>query len=266
MSRWDADLYLRFAEERTQPAIDLLSRIGLASPHRIIDLGCGPGNSTALLRERWPQAEITGLDRSPEMIAAARKAYCAGRWIVGDISTWSDAAPFDVIFSNAALQWVPEHAALLPRLLSMVAAGGVLAVQMPRHFRSPVHQLMLDISCRPEWSERLAAARTAIHVEPPAFYYDLLAPRAARVDLWETEYLHVMESPAAILAWIRGTGLRPYLEALADDTERGRFEELLLAGLETAYSRRPDGRVLFPFNRLFVIAYAPSAGLRPGGY
>jgi trans-aconitate 2-methyltransferase len=265
MAQWDADLYLRFAEERTQPAVDLLSRIGLVQPHRIIDLGCGPGNSTTLLRERWPEAEITGLDRSPDMVAAARRAYCAGRWIVADISTWSDPALFDLIFSNAALQWVPDHAKLLLRLFGMVAAGGALAIQMPRHFRSLVHRLMLEISLRPEWNERLAPARTAIHVEPPAFYYDLLAPHAARVDLWETEYLHVLENAAAILSWIRGTGLRPYLEALPNDAERGRFEELLLAGLEAAYPRRADGRVLFPFNRLFLIAYAPRVGQRPRG-
>lgn len=255
MPAWDANLYLRFAEERTQPAIDLLTRIAVKRPLRVVDVGCGPGNSTALLRARWPDAEIIGLDNSQDMIAEAAKRDPRGKWIVADVNSWTDPAPFDVIFSNAALQWVPHHATLLPRLIQMVAPRGALAVQMPRHIQSPVHQLMLEISERSEWRERLDSARSAIVVEAPAFYYDLLQPLAARIELWETEYLHVMDNPAAILAWIRGTGLRPYLQGLESDEQRRRFEELLLAGLERAYPRRPDGRVLFPFRREFFVAY-----------
>ncbi len=256
MPNWDANLYLRFAEERTRPAIDLLARIAVAEPRRVVDIGCGPGNSTALLRQRWPNADVIGLDNAPEMIAAAGKGNPDGKWIVADVNTWTDPAPFDVIFTNAALQWVPRHALLLPRLLRMVANNGALAVQMPRHIHSPVHQLMLEISERSEWRHLMDQARTAVVVEEPACYYDLLQPLAARIDLWETEYLHVMENPAAILAWIRGTGMRPFLQALATDEQRRRFEELLLAGLEQAYPRRADGRVLFPFRRLFLVAYS----------
>ncbi|MCI0683088.1 MAG: trans-aconitate 2-methyltransferase [Gemmataceae bacterium] len=255
MPNWDADLYLRFAEERTQPAIDLLARVAVAAPRRVIDLGCGPGNSTALLRQRWPDAQIIGLDNSEEMITAAAKSYPAGAWLGADVRSWSDPVPFDVIFSNAAFQWVPDHAALLPRLFHMVAAGGALAMQMPRHLQSPVHQLMLEISTRPEWNDRMERARTAVAVESPAFYYDTLQPLAARIDLWETEYQHVLSGPHAIVSWIRGTGLRPYLDALANDDERSRFETLLLAGVEQAYPRHPDGMVLFPFRRVFVVAY-----------
>ena len=255
MPHWDADLYLRYAEERTQPAIDLLSRIAVAQPRRVIDLGCGPGNSTALLRERWPGADVAGLDSSPEMIATATKNFPDGKWIVADVTEWSDAAPFDVIFSNAAFQWVPRHDAILPRLLRMVGPGGALAMQMPLHFTSPLHQIMLDISKQPVWTDVLNKARTALAVAEPSYYYDLLQSQAERIDLWETTYHHVLPSADAILEWIRGTGLRPYLEALATQEQKTRFEELLLAGLRVAYPRRPDGNVLFPFRRVFFVAY-----------
>jgi len=255
MPNWDADLYLRFAEERTRPALDLLARVAIGEPRRVIDLGCGPGNSTALLRSRWPNAEVFGLDNSGEMIAAAATTYPDGKWITADMSAWTDPQPFDLIYSNAALQWVPNHAALLPRLFQLVAPQGALAIQMPRHLQSPVHQLMLEISMQQQWRHRLDRARIAIGVEEPAFYYDVLQAQVCRVDLWETEYLHVMDNPAAIVTWIRGTGLRPFSQALADDQQRRHFEELLLAGVERAYPRRPDGRVLFPFRRLFLVAY-----------
>ena len=255
MGNWNPDLYLRFAEERTQPAIDLLARVAVAQPRRVVDVGCGPGNSTALLRARWPDAEVIGFDNSPDMIAAASKSHPRGQWLLADVNSWADPPPFDVIFSNAALHWAPDHAKLLPRLFGMVGPGGALAVQMPHHIQSPVHRLMLEISARTEWRDLLNQARTAIVVEEPSFYYDLLQPLAGRIDLWETEYQHVMDSPAAILAWIRGTGLRPFLQGLETDEQRRRFEELLLAGLEQSYSRRVDGRVLFPFRRLFFVAY-----------
>ena len=253
MPSWDADLYLRYADERTRPAIDLVARIGVSEPRRIIDLGCGPGNSTQVLRQRWPEAHIVGLDSSPEMIAAAKEAHPDGTWLLGDVAAWTCDEPFDVVYSNAAFQWVPDHPALIPRLMGMVAPGGALAVQMPTHFHSPLHQLILEIAEMPEWREQLTAARGAIKVEKAEFYYDLLAPICRRVDLWETEYHHVLAGPEAILAWIRGTGLRPFLSAL-DDGGKNRFEELLLAGVEKAYPRRVDGKVLFGFRRLFLVA------------
>jgi trans-aconitate 2-methyltransferase len=254
MPAWDADLYLRYADERTQPSIDLVSRIAVPDAKRIIDLGCGPGNSTQVLRRRWPDAGVAGLDSSAEMIAAAKEAYPGGTWLLGDVRTWSADAPFDVAFSNATFQWVPDHAALFPRLFGMVVPGGALAVQMPIHLHSPLHRLMLEISERPPWREKLAGARVALKTEKAEFYYDLLQPLASRIDLWETEYLHVLDGPEAIVSWIRGTGLRPYLAAL-DDAEGRRFQELLLAGVEKAYPRRAGGKVLFGFRRLFVVAY-----------
>ena len=255
MANWDAELYLRFGHERTQAAIDLAARIELASPARVADLGCGPGNSTAVLRARWPAAEVVGVDSSPEMIAAAKASDPAGRWVLGDLATWSADRPFDVIYSNAALQWVPDHAAVIPRLFELVAPGGALAIQIPAHFESPLHRLIEEIADRPGWRGNPARAKAALTVERPGFYYDVLSPLAARVDLWVTEYWHVMDGPSAIVDWIRGTGLRPFLAACADDAERSEFERQLLCGVERAYPRQADGRLLFPFRRLFVVAY-----------
>jgi trans-aconitate 2-methyltransferase len=255
MPTWDARQYLRFADERTRPAGDLLARVDVANPRTVVDLGCGPGNSTALLRRRWPDAEIVGVDRSPDMLAAAARDDAAGRWQQADIADWTPPAPVDVLFSNAALQWVPDHARLVPRLLSFVAPGGALAVQVPAHLDSPVHRAIIAVSDDPTWRDRLPAARAAIRVEPPEVYYDLLQPLAHRIDLWVTEYQHVLDGPEAILDWMRGTGLRPFLQALADDGERARFEEMLLAEIAKGYPRRADGRLLFPFRRLFFVAY-----------
>jgi trans-aconitate 2-methyltransferase len=252
---WDADLYLKFANQRTQPSLDLIARIELARPARIIDLGCGPGNSTEMLRRRWPEAEVIGLDSSTEMLAAAAKAHPAGRWVLGDAASWTAEAPFDLAFSNAALHWIPDHAALFPHLLGQVAAGGALAVQIPAHHLSPLHQVTLEVASAPAWRARMEGPRHALTKETPAFYYDVLQPLAARLDIWETEYQHVMEGPQAILDWFRGTGLRPFLEALASDDERERFERLLLADYTRAYPRQKDGRILFPFRRLFLVAY-----------
>lgn len=264
MPRWDAGLYLRFAEERTQPARDLIARIAIGTPSRIVDLGCGPGNSTAMLRERWPGAEITGLDNSPDMIAAARAASpeAAGaahanvRWELADAATWTAAPPVDLVFSNAALQWVRHHDRVFPHLLSQVRPGGALAVQMPAHFESPLHRLILEIAEAPRWRDRTRGASEVIWVGRPSYYYDILQPLAARLEMWETEYQHVLAGHAAIVDWIRGTGLRPFLEALASDAERTDFEAALLDGVSRAYPLQRDGRVLFPFRRVFILAYA----------
>jgi trans-aconitate 2-methyltransferase len=255
MTNWDAGLYLKFGAERTRPAIDLAARIELAAPARVADLGCGPGNSTAVLRKRWPTAEVTGVDNSPEMIAAARKSDPAGRWVAADYTTWSDDRPFDVVFANASLQWVPDHATLVRRLFGLVAPGGALAAQMPAHFESPLYRLIVEIAQRPGWRGDPAAARKAMTVERPGFYYDALAPQAARLDIWVTEYWHVVENPPAIVTWIRGSGLRPFLMACADDAERAEFERQLFLGVEREYPHQADGRVLFPFCRLFLVAY-----------
>jgi trans-aconitate 2-methyltransferase len=256
MPHWDADQYLRFANERTQPAIDLLARVASESPRSVADLGCGPGNSTALLHGRWPDAEIVGVDNSPDMLAAAHAAHPDWQWQYADIASWKPPAPCDVVFSNAALQWVHDHDRVFPHLFAQVAPGGALAVQIPAHLNSPVHQAMLAVAQDPVWRDRMGAAIASLSVEsPPSIYYDLLQPHAARIDLWITEYQHVLDTPDAVIDWMRGTGLRPVLQALADDAECARFEALLLPAVERGYPRQADGRVLFPFRRLFVVAY-----------
>ena len=255
MPGWDAEIYLRFSGERTQPSVDLTARIAVPDPGRIIDLGCGPGNSTAVLRQRWPKAGITGLDSSSDMIAAASRSYPHHEWLIGDISTWSAGIPFDVVFSNAALQWVPNHEVLFPHLFAQVAPGGALAVQIPSHFNSPLHREILETAGNPSWSHLMGPAVNALVKKSPSFYYNLLQPLAARLDIWETEYYHVVDSPQSIIEWFRGTDLRPFLAVLENEEQRKRFEELLLERYTRAYTPQNDGRILFPFRRLFMIAY-----------
>ena len=218
----------------------------------MIDLGCGPGNSTEVLAERWPQAELSGLDSSPDMIAKARGAHPEWRWCAGDIAEWTNSEDsFDVVFSNAAMQWVPDHQSAFPRLLARVAPGGALAIQMPANFEAEAHSLMRAVA-----SNFLATASVREwFTHDTGLYYNSLAPLAARVDLWSTEYIHVMDGPEKIVEWYSGSGMRPFLDALPTDTERERFTADYLAAIREAYPARPDGRVLFPFRRLFIVAY-----------
>lgn len=256
MPTWNADLYLQFANERTQPSIDLISRINVPTPSTIVDLGCGPGSSTAILRQRWEQADITGIDNSPEMIAAASAATPSGKWIVADVAQWQADRQFDIVFSNATLQWLPNHSQLFPHLFAQVAMGGALAIQLPTNVRSPLRQVVLDVAKDSAWRDRLKLANTTLTMNTPSFYYDLLAPIAARLDLWETEYYHIMDSHQSIVDWFRGTGLRPFLAALANESQRQQFEQQVLAGYAAAYPTQQDGRILFPFKRLFMVAYS----------
>jgi trans-aconitate 2-methyltransferase len=253
MHGWDAGQYLRFADERTRPALDLLARIELPAPRRIVDLGCGPGNSTALLRERWPEAAITGLDSSADMLDAARRDHPGIEFVAGDIAGWSPTEPYDLVFSNAALQWVGDHERLLPRLIDLVAADGVLAVQMPRNHDFATHALMRQVAAEGPWRDRLADARDPSPVRPPEFYYDRLAPKSRRIVLWETNYIQIMDGIDAIIAWLHGTGLRPFLARL-DDAEQPLFLDRYAALLTDAFPARSDGRVLLPYPRLFFIA------------
>ena len=255
MPTWDPQVYLQFATERTQPTVDLISRIRLANPARIVDVGCGPGNSTAMLRQRWPEASIIGLDNSPEMLAAARRSYPSEDWLLADAATWRADEPFDLVFSNAALQWLPDHANLFPRLMAQVAPGGALAIQVPAHHRSPLHLVTIEVAEAGAWRHLMDRPRQALTHEAPAFYYRALRPHAAQIDIWETEYYHIVDSARDIVTWFRGTGLRPFLEALETDEQRHDFEQQVLAGYTEAYPSQPDGRVLFPFRRLFMVAY-----------
>lgn len=250
---WDPRQYLRFAGHRLRPAVDLLSRIDLSDPKRVVDLGCGAGNVTALLRDRWPAAAVTGVDDSAEMLARAREAAPEVDWVEADIAAWTPAAPPDLIYSNAALHWLGGHDTLFPRLLGSVAEGGALAVQMPRNFGAPSHTLMADAARAGPWRATLEPLLGPSPVAEPAFYFDLLAPEAVALDIWETEYLHVLEGDDPVAEWTKGTWLRPLLDAL-DGPDRSAFEADYRDRLHHAYPRRADGRTLFPFRRLFLVA------------
>lgn len=255
MPKWDAGQYLKFGNERTQPAIDLLQRVEVPNPAKVLDLGCGPGNSTEVLRRRWPEARIFGLDSSPEMIAAARNSYPEGDWTVGDAATWKALEAFDVVFANAMLHWLPNHAEICRKWMEQVAPDGALAVQQPAHYDGVMRREILEVSEDAAWRDRMQPARESIRCETPAFYYDVLRPITSRVDVWETTYYHVLDGPEGVLEWFRGTGLRPFLQALASDEERTRFEEMLLERYAARYARSADGKVLFPFRRLFFVGY-----------
>lgn len=248
---WDPKTYLAFADERTRPAAELLARVAFDNPSRVADLGCGPGNSTALLAERWPDANVLGVDSSPEMIATAKKSNVRVSWEIADIAAWSPPSTFDVIFSNATYQWLDRHDVLLPRLMAFVAKGGVFAFQVPNNMNAPSHVLMRETAEASPYAGKLRNVRP-VAVETPARYFDILSPLAASLDIWTTEYLHVLEGEDAVFKWVSGTGLRPFLDAL-NETERADFTARYKTALNTAYPRRADGKTLFPFSRLFAV-------------
>lgn len=251
MTTWSDAQYLLFASERTRPASELLSRVPLPSARHVVDLGCGPGNSTALLRERWPDARLTGVDSSAEMLQRARHDVPGVDWVCADAACFTSNQPLDVLFSNALLQWLPDHERLLPALLSQLAPGGVLAIQMPYNFAEPSHRWMRETPG--PWAPRTTNVRARHPVETPAFYYDVVAPMASSVDIWQTRYEHVMPDVMAIVEWVKGTGLRPYLDVLEPE-ERTAYLEAYAQKLDAAYPARRDGRRLFSFPRLFIVA------------
>jgi trans-aconitate 2-methyltransferase len=253
MSAWDPHQYVKFEDERTQPARDLLARIPAVEAKYVVDLGCGPGNCTALLAARWTGAYVEGIDSDEAMLAEARKRHPAGTWVRADAATWAPDRACDVLFSNATLHWLDDHARLFPRLLSLVRPGGVLAVQMPRNFGDPSHTSIQAIADDAAWASRMPARLRAVPVHEAAFYYDALAPIAAHVSLWETQYVHVMDGAGAVVEWVKGTALRPALDAL-DAAERPVFLERYRAAIHRQYVPRADGKVLFPFRRLFILA------------
>ncbi len=248
---WDAAQYLRFEDERLRPALDLMARIPHPAPARVVDLGCGAGNALAPLAARFPGAAVTGVDGSAAMLAKAAATGFATEQ--ADIATWVPAAPVEVLFSNAALQWLGGHEALFPRLLSHLAPGGVLAVQMPSMHAAPLRAEQDRIAREGPWAERLARIGSAPPVLAPGDYYDLLRPRVAALDIWVTEYVHVLRGEDPVVQWAMGTSLRPFLDAL-DGALREGFLDAYRAAMRAAYPPRADGAVLLPFRRLFLLA------------
>jgi trans-aconitate 2-methyltransferase len=249
---WNPETYLAFADQRTRPAAELLARVRSEHPARVIDLGCGPGNSTALLAARWPLAQLEGLDSSAAMLAGARARDVPAQWVEADLANWTAAAPYDVIFSNATLQWLSGQETLLPRLMGFVKDGGTFAFQVPVNYDAPSHRLMREAADDSRWREKLAKVREIEHGRAET-YYDILKSHAASLDIWQTEYLQVLTGEDAVYRWVSGTGLRPFLAALQGD-EREAFIALYKQKLNSAYPRRADGATLFPFQRLFVVA------------
>ncbi|MGF1560997.1 MAG: methyltransferase domain-containing protein [Geminicoccaceae bacterium] len=253
--RWQPDAYLRYSDQRLRPGLDLLARIELDTPARIVDLGCGPGNLSAFLARRWPDASLTLVDSSPAMLAKAAKHLPEATCVAADIATWVPAEPLDLIFSNAALHWLDDHASLFARLLGYLAPGGVLAVQMPRNYGAPSHALVNETAADGPWASALAGVLTRWPVAAPEAYADWLSPHARALDLWTTTYYQWLTGEDAVLAWMRATTLLPIRDAL-DAQTYARFEDALGARLRIAYPPRADGRTLFPFTRLFLRADA----------
>ncbi|BBK41251.1 trans-aconitate 2-methyltransferase [Allostella vacuolata] len=252
MAVWDPSQYLKFADHRLRPALDLLARVPGDAPGTVIDLGCGPGNVTTHLRRRWPGARMIGVDSSREMLARAGAAMPDVDWIEADIATWEPAAPVDVIYSNAALHWLGGHDRLFPRLLDWLAPGGVLAVQMPRNYQSPSHTNILETAADGPWQATLEPLLRPSPVAAPEVYYRLLAAGGARPDIWESIYVQVLEGTNPVVQFTKGSALKPLLDALQEPL-RGGFEAAYAERIAAAYPPEADGRTLFPFRRLFMV-------------
>jgi trans-aconitate 2-methyltransferase len=252
---WSAKQYVAFEDERTRPVRDLLSALPDIEVRSAMDLGCGPGNSTEVLAARFPDAVVRGLDSSPDMIEAARWRLPRVQFEIGGIEEWKDPGPFDVILANAVLQWVPNHAELLPRLVAKLASGGGLAIQMPDNLDGAAHRLMREVAADGPWAHALGAASAArTPIADANGYYELLRPLCGKVDVWRTTYHHPMRDGAAgIVEWFKGSGLRPFLEPL-DTASRAAYLERYTAAVALAYPALSDGLVLLPFPRLFVTA------------
>lgn len=254
MADWNAGQYLKFEDERTRPAIDLIRRVPLTEIRRAVDIGCGPGNSTELIVNRYPDAHVLGLDNSPDMLAKARGRLPEVRFEEADIATWKPDERYDLIFANAVLQWLPDHKRLLARLASSLEGGGCLAVQMPNNLQEPSHRLMRKVAQQGPWAEKLEDASVSREeIGSFADYYSWLLEARCSVDIWQTTYVHPLADAAAIVEWLKGTGLRPYLDPLSPE-EQSRFLDQYHTEIENAYPAQPDGRVLLRFPRLFFVA------------
>lgn len=260
-THWNPDQYLKFADYRLRPALELLDRVPLATPRVVYDLGCGSGHVTHLMSQRWPAATVHGLDQSSEMLAQADAEPSSVHWLKADIREWAPHEPPDLIYANATLQWLDDHAELFPRLMGYLSPGGCLAVQMPLSWDTPSHRLMRQtLECggpdgAPIGDAAVLAALRRRWVADAEAYYDLLSPLGQRLDIWETAYLQVLTGKDPVLEWVKGTGLRPVLNGL-DESDRRVFLEAYRRALRNAYPQRPSGETLYPFRRLFIVAQA----------
>jgi trans-aconitate 2-methyltransferase len=250
---WDPDLYLTFRAFRERPALDLLAQVDLVAPNIIHDLGGGTGDLARLMAERWPDAHVTGVDSSPDMLAKARAGGGRVTWRQGDVTTFRADPLADLLFSNAVFNWVPRHDEVLPRLMQSVLPGGMLALQMPRIYEQAAQREIAAAVQQGPWRDRVHAAFLDQPVQPPETYYRILAPYVRSVDIWETNYIHVLTGDNPVLTWMAPTALRPFYEILQGE-ERERFEDDVAMRLRHAYPVEADGRTLFPLQRLFIVA------------
>jgi len=250
---WDAKQYMHFGNERLRPALDLLAYVPEQEPQRVVDLGCGTGNVSALLKARWPAADVLGVDSSENMLAAAAAAVPECRFEHADLAHWQPDGLLDVIYSNATLQWLPDHPTLFPRLLSFLRRGAWLAVQMPAMHDAPLRQMQAELAKSPAFAPHLQKVPQHPSILTAENYYDLLRSHCTKLDIWETTYLHTLRGADAVAEWAAGTSLRPYLDALPED-QRPTFRAAYAAAMRTAYPQRENGVTLLPFKRLFIVA------------
>jgi trans-aconitate 2-methyltransferase len=251
---WSAKQYLKFEDERTRPPRDLLAQIPLTNPRRVVDLGCGPGNSTELLIERFPNAEVIGVDSSPDMLRQARERVSHCTFVEGDLETWMPEPGTDLLFGNAVFQWLPDHPQVLARLLTALPKGGVLAVQMPDNTQEPALQLMEKVGADGPWADAIAKSNAARNdLMRPEGFYDLLRPLCSHLDIWHTHYNHIMPNHAGVVEWFKGSSLRPFYSVL-EGAAREQYLAAYTDAIARAYSVRYDGKVILKFPRLFILA------------
>ena len=251
---WNPNLYLKFGRERIQPSIDLASRIDMEDPANIIDIGCGPGNSTQILHHRWPDSNILGIDNSEAMISKAKQDYPNQQWQLLDAGKDTIPGKYDIVFSNATIQWIPNHSDLFKRFKGILTDKGIIAVQIPLFFNMPLGKSIAEISKNKRWSELTESVNELFTIHTPSHYYDILSGLFGFIEIWESDYIHVMDSHNSILEMIRSTGLRPYIDKLDSENDKKDFEELVFTDIKKAYPLKRNGKVLFPFQRLFIIA------------
>ena len=251
---WNPELYLKFDRERIQPSIDLVSHINHKNPSKIIDIGCGPGNSTQILVQRWPDAEITGVDNSQSMIERALKDYPNQKWRLLNVGTEEIKGKYDIVFSNATIQWIPDHSQLLKVFYDLLKDKGIIAVQLPLFWDMPVGKAILRIAANSRWYTATRGVSDLFTIHDYSFYYDRLSELFNSVEIWATDYFHMLSSQLSILEMVRGAGLRPYLDRLESDIDKKDFEETVLIEIFKDYPLQKDGKVLFPFKRLFFVA------------
>ena len=252
-STWDPDQYLKFHGSRIRPALDLLAQTDVDGAEIVYDLGCGPGNVTGFIQKRWPEADVIGVDASETMLAQARDLHPDKTWIQADLAEWKPDTKADVLYSNAVFQWLQDHEILLPGLVANIRAGGIFAFQLPRNWNAPSHTIIRDLVAASPHRAQLEPLLLHDPVGPPDYYYSLLQPFVSTIEIWETEYLQILDGENAVAEWTKGSVLKPLLDVLEDDTARA-FYDQYAEHIAPQYPRRLDGKTLYPFRRLFVVA------------